>query len=251
MLKKTLGARAHAASRLTWAVLAFTPAALLACSSSGTSGDGGTGPDDLLSDGGVLADGVPVGGPVWGPVDNHCFILPDGGYPGGPFATQEVLWQACPLDDAGVCDPYPDGGGCWAYGPTNYNTGANDDDCKYQVAWWSTPIQFNQEVWFFVSNHYTLDGTPLTVNEITGDPVAPNVVAEIEDNSGNGIPPPNAGSAVTTEIEPGVFEIGPFLMNTASHLHGTWRIRFHFNENCVDAWASSPHGHAAFFFTVP
>lgn len=227
--------------RLVGAILALAPAAMLACASNG-SGDGG--PDALLSDGGVLADGVAVGGPVWGPVDNHCYILPDGGFPGAPLNIQTVDWSACPLDDGGT-DTGPE------YGPTNYNTGANDDDCKYQVAWWSTPIQFNQQVWFFVQNNYTADGTPLTTNTLTGAPVAPNVIAEIEDDSGSGLPPPNAGSAVTTEIQPGLFQIGPFLMNSPSHLHGTWQVRFHFNENCINSWDSSPHGHAAFYFTVP
>jgi hypothetical protein len=234
MVKKIIGARA--------AALVLASTGLLACASNVGSGDGG--PDALLTDGGVLADGLPVGGPVWGPVDNHCYILPDGGFPGGPLNIQPVDWAACPLLDGG-----PSTGP--EYGPTNFNTGANDDDCKYQVAWWSTPIQFNQEVWFFVSGNYTANGMPLTTDLATGAPVAGNVIAEIEDESGNGLPPPNTGSAVTTEIQPGVFEIGPFLMNTLNHVHGTWQVRFHFNENCADVWASSPHGHTAFYFTVP
>jgi hypothetical protein len=229
-------AHAFGASRLIWAALAFAPVGLLACPSAGVDG--------VLSDGGVQADGVAVGGPVFGPVDNHCYILPDGGFPGGPLNVQVVDWDACPLTDGG-----PQTGP--EYGATNYNTGANDDDCKYNVAWWSTPIQFNPEVWFYVSGSYTADGTPLTVDPRTGDAVTPNVIVEIEDDSGNGLPPPNAGSAVATEIQPGVFEVGPFLMNTQSHLHGTWQVRFHFNENCVDSWDSSPHGHTAFYFTVP
>jgi len=30
-----------------------------------------------------------------------------------------------------------------------------------------------------------------------------------------------------------------------------WTVRFHLFEECSDAPADSPHGHGAFFFTVP
>ena len=32
---------------------------------------------------------------------------------------------------------------------------------------------------------------------------------------------------------------------------GTWLIRFHLFENCLDFDPASPHGHAAFFISVP
>ena len=32
---------------------------------------------------------------------------------------------------------------------------------------------------------------------------------------------------------------------------GDWTVRFHFFENCDDAPADSPHGHAAFLVYVP
>ncbi len=205
--------------------------------------------------------GAPAyGGPVSGPVDNHCYVLSDGGFPGAPVSYQPIDWNSCNLDDGGPCTvALPDGGdggACPPFGATNYDTEADDDDCKYEVGWWSTPIQYNPGgasatcdtgpcVTFFVSAKYAADGRPMTGNPTTtgNDQIA----AEIESDSGNGLPPPNVNGAKTTQIQPGVYQIGPFALNA----HGQWQVRFHFNEECLDSWANSPHGHAAFYFTVP
>jgi len=246
------------ARHLAMATIAVAPLALVGCPSNnnqcGTSGgNGGSGGTSGGGDAGF-------GGPVSGPVDNHCYLLPDGNYPGGPVAVQPVQWFACPLDDAGYCTiTLPngaDGGPCPDYGPTNYNSEANDDDCKYQVGWWSTPIQYNPGganatcstgpcVTFFASAKYTADGTPMTGNPASS--ANDEIVAEIESNSGNGLPPPNIGDGKMHEIQPGVYESDPLALN----VHGQWQVRFHFNEECIDGWDSSPHGHAAFYFTVP
>ncbi len=187
--------------------------------------------------GGEDAGAVPAGdfgGPVAGSPDNHCYVNPaDGG--SGPVLVTVVDPEHC-HSNAGPPDSGQPAGP--EFGPTNYGTEADDDDCKYQVGWWSTPIQYGREVTFYVSAVYTATGAPLT---------GANTYVEIESNSGQGSPPPDAGKAVTTENPPGVYRVGPFLMNQ----HGQWQVRFHFNETCDDAWPDSPHGHAAFFFTVP
>ncbi len=222
-----------ASSGLVVAVALCAPAVLEGCPQQpmecGDGGGGGAGGGDAS-----------YGAPVVGPIDNHCYVNPvDGGIPGGPVQFTVVDPDHC-NPDAGPPDsgqpPGPE------FGPTNYNSEANDDDCKYQVGWWSTPIQYNAEVTFYVSVVRTADGTP-----VTG--ATANTYAEIASNSGTGTPPPDVGKAVTTEVNPGsgVYGIGPFLMNA----HGQWQVRFHINENCSDLWPDSPHGHAAFYFTVP
>ena len=212
---------------LAAAVAAIAPG-LLACPQAGQCS---------AEDGGGVQAGT-FGGPVAGPPDNHCYVNPaDGGVPGGPVAFTVVDPAHC-QPDAGPPDSGQPAGP--EFGPTNYNSEANDDDCKYQVGWWSTPIQYGAEVTFHVSVVYTADGTPMTG-------ASANTIAEIESNSGSGTPPPDAAKAVTTENPAGVYTIGPFLMNQ----HGQWQVRFHFNENCEDLWGDSPHGHAAFYFTVP
>jgi hypothetical protein len=45
----------------------------------------------------------------------------------------------------------------------------------------------------------------------------------------------------------GVYEVGPITFDQS----GTWVVRFHIFEDCSDAPADSPHGHAAFYLDVP
>lgn len=172
----------------------------------------------------------PAGGPVSGPVDNHCFVLPDGGFPGGSLSTQATAAASCNIGpDAGTVVPP------LVYGPTNYNAQADDDDCKYQVGFWSTPVQQQQDVTFYVSAIKAVDGTPLA---------GASTLAEVY--LANNHPAPNSGQA-TTEVSPGVYKVGPIRFDAA----GQWTVRFHFDEQCFDTLASSPHGHAAFFVNVP
>jgi hypothetical protein len=49
------------------------------------------------------------------------------------------------------------------------------------------------------------------------------------------------------EFKPGWYEVGPINFPDP----GMWSVRFHFNENCNDELPDSPHGHAAFWVTVP
>ena len=59
--------------------------------------------------------------------------------------------------------------------------------------------------------------------------------------------PGDTARAVTTEQPPGNYTIGPVRFDAS----GTWTVRFHLNENCLDLTPDSPHGHAAFYLDVP
>jgi hypothetical protein len=172
-----------------------------------------------------------TGGPVSGPVDNHCFVGPDGGYPGGPFQPQMVTPASCSNTGDGGMPTGPE------YGATQFNTTSGDDDCKYMVGWWSSPIQQGTDVTFYVSVLHATDGTPLTG-------AAANNIAEVF--LSNTHPAPNTNQS-TQEVSPGVYAIGPIRFDSA----GQWTVRFHFDENCYDLLPTSPHGHAAFFVKVP
>ena len=51
----------------------------------------------------------------------------------------------------------------------------------------------------------------------------------------------------TEETSPGTYKIGPIVFDRP----GGWVVRFHFFGSCDDYLDTSPHGHAAFFVTVP
>ncbi len=59
-------------------------------------------------------------------------------------------------------------------------------------------------------------------------------------------PAPNT-DVVVTEGPTGTYQIGPVRFDKP----GKWTVRFHFNEQCEDTEADSPHGHAAFYVDVP
>jgi len=170
------------------------------------------------------------GGPVAGPVDNHCFRLPDGGFPGGPMFVQTTSAAAC----------HPDGGGSDAgpvdYGKTQFNSGGNDDDCKYLLSWSATPVAQEEDVYFTVSVIGAADGAPA---------VGADTYAEAYLPSENHVPPTT--NPPVTEGSPGVYTVGPVVFDRP----GTWTVRFHFYENCLDLSEDSPHGHAAYFLNVP
>jgi hypothetical protein len=162
----------------------------------------------------------PTGGPVAGAQDTHC-NGPDGG-----VIAQVVDLSTCNLNaDAGAPD----------YGPTNFNSEADDDDCKYHVSFTQTPVRENTNVTFTVTATYLTDGSPAT---------GANTITETFLNDVH--PAPNSGTT-TTETSPGVYMIGPIVFDAS----GQWTVRFHLHENCQDATDDSPHGHAAFFISVP
>ena len=117
------------------------------------------------------ADAGPTGGPVAGAEDQHC-TLPDAG-----VEAQAVDLSTCHAAvDAGTPD----------YGPTLYNSEANDDDCKYHVKFTATPIRENANVTFTVTANTLADGHPAT---------GANVLAEVFLSDTH--PAPNSGQQTT------------------------------------------------------
>jgi hypothetical protein len=259
-------ARVHSIGRISSFAVAI--AAIAACSSSSSGGG-----ISLSSVEGILEPNAgscsSPGGPVVGPDDNHC-INPD-----GTPILQQITPAACTDGDAGAPsgsssgggggdgggttgDGGSDGGGMTmdaggdsgmpdlgncnmsAYGATNDNDHAADDDCKYNVEWSSTPICENQPVYFTGVVTHRLDGTP-----VTGATPVPDVVLACNHPIPNG---PNGPTArrPSPEITPGVYVVGPITFDRP----GKWVFRFHFFEDCLDL-PQSPHGHAAFYVNVP
>jgi hypothetical protein len=162
----------------------------------------------------------PTGGPVSGALDTHC-SLGDGG-----VRAQVVDLSTC---HANVPPGTPD------YGPTLYNSEADDDDCKYHVKFTETPVRRNENVTFTVTAATKADGLPAT---------GANIDAEVFLNDTH--PAPNSGQQ-TSEKPGGVYQVGPIKFDAA----GRWTVRFHLHEDCQDSTDDSPHGHVAFYIDVP
>lgn len=240
--------------------LGWLLAGLVACPGSTTCPE-----PDAGSTGGSAGAAV-IGGAVPGPVDSHCYRAgpADGG---STYQPQPVEVASCAAPgpalnpDAGL-PPSP-------YRATEFNAAGNDDDCKYLVSWTSTPIAKGTPVTFFVAVQYATTGAPLT-GLGNGDggagplpscppdgPLRPELYVEIGGDPDGGLvnhinpePAVAGGDYPIFETAPGsgVYQIGPAAFFDES---GLWYVRFHFNGNCCDALPDSPHGHAAFYVTVP
>ena len=208
----------------------------------------------LLLNASCSSDSAPPGapgGPVSGAADSHCQGVT-------PVAVDPVACTV-PTDTAaeggaqGAGDAPSEGGEANCnqthdadYGNTLSNSEGNDDDCKYQVSWTSTPIRQNEDVTFTVTT------TDLTTNNglaALQDGQLPLSRAEIyQPCSPNRRGPAQNLSAkfVESKTTPGVFTGGPFRFDQP----GRWVVRFHFYEQCLDG-ETSPHGHVAFFVDVP
>jgi hypothetical protein len=163
----------------------------------------------------------PAGGPVSGAMDVHC-VAADGG-----AIVQETSQASC-MPDGGMATPLD-------YGATMYNSAGADDDCKYDVSWTSTPIRQNTDVTFTVNVKSRVDSSGVTGAGLDAEVFLTNKH-----------PAPNSMQG-TMESGGGTYTIGPVLFDAS----GTWTVRFHIFENCFDTLDTSPHGHAAFFVTVP
>jgi hypothetical protein len=261
-------ARVHSIVRGSPFAVALTVVA--ACSSS--SSGGGSGSSPLSSVPGILEPGASMcsspGGPAPGPDDTHCWE-PDGGAIIQPTTQPACYADAGPSggggDDGGgmtgdaamaTDGAVADGGGMAAdagmpdigncgdtdYGPTMYNDHGSDDDCKYDVAYTSSPICENQPVYFTVIVTHRTDGTALT-----GANPRPDVVLDCDHPIPNGPDGKPTARAQSPEIAPGTYVVGPVTFDKP----GKWVFRFHFNEECLDISPESPHGHAAFWVNVP
>jgi hypothetical protein len=170
----------------------------------------------------VIACAV-TGGPAAGEADGHCTV-------GGVSRAQPTSEASCSAAD-------PDG---HAHGrfPTSvplFGAEGDDEDCKYHLAWSSTPICQNTSVHFTVSVTRKADGTPMTGDQPYVDAtldnfhIAPNLV-------------PSA-----SETTPGTYRIGPILFD----LPGRWAALFHLRPTCSAALPDSPHARVAFYVDVP
>jgi len=222
----------RARSLFAFAIAALGATLLPACGSSGPTG--------------------PVGGPVAGALDMHC--VGDGGAPieqhvGMCICAPATVDPICSTasgdaaagdgsasDDGAAAD---DGGTSPSeYGPTQYNQSGSDDDCKYDIAWTSTPIRANVDVTFTVTAKRRADNDAPE----TGGDLIPEIFL-------TPIMPADTARSVSRESPPGS---GTYLMGPVSFPKaGTWTVRFHLNEDCSDDPADSPHGHIAFYVTVP
>jgi|GEM_PF-931709 len=216
-------------------VVFFVAAAMAAAGCSGTAaapdGGGGTGADS-------------PSGVVIGPLDSHCTAR-DGGLTVQPIGICKVTNPTTVPANAASCNvSFDKDGGAGAgdggvapsdYGPTMFGSAGDDDDCKYYLSWTATPINENADTYFTLTALRLADMTPA---RCAG--VRPDVSLSIS----HGAPAPKNPS---TEIAPGVYQVGPIKFDAP----GTWTVRFHLFEECSDGFEDSPHGHAAFYVRVP
>jgi hypothetical protein len=141
-----------------------------------------------------------------------------------------------------------------SYGETLFGQEGPDDDCKYHVAWTSTPIcEGGAGVVFTLVATYLGTDQPLTGAQTNIEYYIPKV-----SDAG-----PDAGYCddQTTHLGPTLGTMGLYQMTETTpgtyvgqikfDAPGEWTLRFHFDESCDDVADTSPHGHAAFHITVP
>jgi hypothetical protein len=168
---------------------------------------------------------TPSGGPTTGAADTHCGTMAQAT---DPAACTAMMPDASPGVDAG------DTGGS-EFGPTLYNTEGDDDDCKYHVKYSATNICENGDIYFTAVVTKKTDNSPLTG-------ATPDLEIFLNDTH----PAPNSNQH-PVEGPAGTYKIGPVQFDAP----GMWTVRFHFFHQCEDFLPTSPHGHAAFYVTVP
>ena len=120
------------------------------------------------------------------------------------------------------------------YGDPMYGASGDDDDCKYHVAWSAGPISRNVATTLTVSLVAKASGQAVGGAE----PYADVTLGDTHAAPGTG--------QTSVEGPPGTYKIGPIVFDEP----GLWTVRFHFFETCADT-PDSPHGHAAFYVSIP
>jgi hypothetical protein len=168
-------------------------------------------------------------GVVMGEVDNHC---------SGVEAIMVSQASCHPAADAGA-PPEPGDGG-EPVPPVHFNGASDDDDCKYHVAFTSTPVVKNQNVTFNVTlTKLAENNAPATGGDVT-------IESFLLENQLH--PIPNNGTKTTeSPAGSGKYTVTPVKFDAS----GRWVVRFHFYERCEDILEDSPHGHVAFYYDVP
>lgn len=194
---------------------------IIACTNNDGKADAGDGSAETS-----VACMPPYGGPVMGAMDAHC--KSDGGdmiQPTDPASCHPPPDAGMTMDDAGM-----DG----MYGETMNGSEGDDDDCKYHLKWSSTDVCRGGDVTFTLTVTRKADGMPATgANPYTETVLPPAHLA--------------GGNPTTKETMPGVYTIGPVRFDQP----GKWYVRFHLYGDCEDTLDTSPHGHAAFYVSVP
>jgi hypothetical protein len=163
---------------------------------------------------------------------------PSGGGPSGT-ATDHCMGM---FQEVGTCMMEPeDGGGAEDGGaepepPTNNGHEADDDDCKYHVAFTNDCVQKDG-----TGTTFTVNLTSLTKNMMAVEGAKAYIEAFLNENH------PAGGTMDGSETSTGVYKIGPVVFDQP----GKWTVRFHFFGGCSDIPEDSPHAHAAFFINVP
>jgi len=193
-----------------------------------------------------------MGGATAGPADTHCGdgdggeqrqVTEVSGCCGTTDASGDDGGYSEACNDAGYVVGGMDNGTCCgnAYGPTMWGNSGSDDDCKYDVSWTSTPICLGANVYFTVHANLRVGATTFGGGApLTGAGPYAEVILDCNTVASAKQPDP-------VESSPGVYQVGPIVFTQP----GQWSARFHFNENCYDELPDSPHGHAAFWITVP
>lgn len=191
----------------------FVLVALASCGGNlpavGGTDDMMAGPEDMSA--------VCGGGPAMGAADVHC--MGDGG-----ILAVSVEAAQCTAS-GGATTP--------AYGATMYGTSGYDDGCKYLVSYKVSTVCEHRDIGFTLLVKNAADGSPVT---------GANPTAELTLDGTH--KPPSLGES-TTELGDGVYGLGPYEFDG----NGTWVVRFHLFNECVDLPAS-PRGQAAFFIDV-
>jgi hypothetical protein len=207
------------------------------------------------------ADTHCVGHPVQIVNDSSCF--PDAGSAGGDDAdaSSESGGDGGAGDDGASGDAGGSASDC-DYGATMFGPGSDgggpvvvegdDDDCKYHVAWTSTPICHSATLPVTFTVTVTNLKTGLPVTDIPGtEGILPEAFIPTTLDAACAMTthpsPTSFGDAHLYETNPtsGVY-VGQIIFDQA----GEWTVRFHIHEECSDDFADSPHGHAAFHVTV-
>ncbi|HXJ19032.1 MAG TPA: hypothetical protein VMT03_02280 [Polyangia bacterium] len=218
---------------------------------AGWLGSGCDGSGKLTIDASTSGIGYSPAGVVVGPLDDHCSDH-DGGQRMQEIGACQVLEKSSIPDNSSACGisftTYPvtapgdtDGGtlNVVGYGPTMYGSAANDDACRYFVSWVATPIQENADTYFTVTAIRLADGKPAS---------CAGVRLDVSLSLTHAVPAPPDPAP---EIAPGVYKVGPIRFDAPGDTPGHyWTVRFHLYEECTDT-ADSPHGHAAFYVSVP
>jgi len=156
-----------------------------------------------------------------GPADDHC----------GSDVTV-VDMSVCHVVDTSDVDAGEGGGS--DFGETMYGMEGDDDDCKYHIKWSATSLCQDEDVYFTLDLTYKADSKP-----VKGAMPEPDITL-------NETVPADTAAAEAEETSAGHYRLGPVRFSQS----GDWTVRFHFNDNCTDS-ETSPHGHAAFFVTIP